>query len=118
MIKELEEKVNNNLTLNSMEGKLDIEPIKEEMKKLIELDHKRNKRALNLVIFDLKEEEDQDTLDIVQIELHNRLQIETTCLTEATRLGKLTENKGRLIRIKVSSIDNKYDILSKTSSLK
>ena len=33
MIKELEEKVNNNLTLNSVEGKLDIKPIKEEMKK-------------------------------------------------------------------------------------
>jgi len=50
--------------------------------------------------------------------LHNRLQIETTCLAEATRLGKLIENKGRLIQIKVSSIDHKYDILSKTSSLK
>ena len=37
---------------------------------------------------------------------------------KATRLGKLNENKVRLIRIKVSSTDNKYDILSKTSSLK
>ena len=34
------------------------------------------------------------------------------------RLGKLTENKERLIRIKVSSTDHKYDILSKISSLK
>ena len=33
MIKVIEEKVNNNLTLNSVEGKLDIKPIKEEMKK-------------------------------------------------------------------------------------
>ena len=33
-------------------------------------------------------------------------------------MGKLTENKGRLIRIKVSSIEHKYDILSKTSSLR
>ena len=66
----------------------------------------------------MKEEVDKDTLAIVQIELHNRLQIETTCLIEATRLGKLTENKGRLIRIEVSSTDHKYDILSKTSSLK
>ena len=33
-------------------------------------------------------------------------------------MGKLTENKGRLIRVKVSSIDQKHDILSKTSSLK
>ena len=40
------------------------------------------------------------------------------CLTEARRLGKLTENKGRLIWIKVRSTDHKYDILSKTSSLK
>ena len=33
-------------------------------------------------------------------------------------LGKLTENKGRLIRVKVSSTDLKHNILSKTSSLK
>ena len=47
-----------------MEGKLDIKPIKEEMKKLIELDHERNKRALNLIIFGLKEEEIKGTLAI------------------------------------------------------
>ena len=94
MIKELEEKVNNNLTLNSVEGKLDIKPIKEEMKKLIELDHEHNKMALNLLIFGLKEEVEEDTLAIAQPELHNRLQVEKTCLTEATRLGKLTKNKG------------------------
>ena len=55
MVKELEEKFNNNLTLNSGAGKLDIKPIKGEMKKLIELDHERNKRALNLIIFGLKD---------------------------------------------------------------
>ena len=64
MIKELEEKLDNNLTLNSVAGKLDIKPIKEEMKKMIELDHERNKRALNLIIFGLKEEEDEDILSI------------------------------------------------------
>ena len=32
MIKELEEKVNSRLTLNSVAGKLDIKPIKDEMK--------------------------------------------------------------------------------------
>ena len=101
-----------------MVGKLDIKPIKDEMKKIIELDHERNKRALNFIVFSLKEEVDEDTLAIAQIELHNKLQIETTCLTEATRLGKLTENKGRLIWIKVSSTDHKYDIHNKTSSLK
>lgn len=34
VIKELKEKVNNNLTLNSVAGKLDINPIKVEMKKI------------------------------------------------------------------------------------
>ena len=65
MVKGLEEKVNNNLILNSVVGKLDIKPITEEMKKLIELDHESNKRALNLIIFGLKEEVDEDTLAIV-----------------------------------------------------
>ena len=35
VIKELEAKVNNNLNLTSVAGKLDIKPMKEEMKKLI-----------------------------------------------------------------------------------
>ena len=93
MIKELEEKVNHNLTLNNIEGKIDIKPIKEEMNKLIALDHERNKRTLNLIIFCLKEEEEEDTLAIVKIELHNMLQIETISLIEANRLGKFIENK-------------------------
>ena len=54
MIKELEEKVNSCLTLNNVADKLDIKPSKDEMKKLIELDHEHNKRALNLIIFSLK----------------------------------------------------------------
>ena len=33
-------------------------------------------------------------------------------------MRKLTENKGKLIQIKVSSTNHKYDILTKTSSLK
>ena len=49
-----------------MAGKLDIKPIKEEMKKMIELDHECNKRALNLVIFGLKDEVEEDTPSIVQ----------------------------------------------------
>ena len=64
-----------------MAGKLDIKPVKEEMKKLIELDHESNKRASNLIIFSLKEEVDEDTLAIAHTKLHNRLQIETTCIT-------------------------------------
>ena len=77
MIREPEEKVKNNLTLNSVVGKLDIKPIKEEMKKLIELNHERNKRALNLIILGLKEEIDKDILAIAQIKLHIKSQIET-----------------------------------------
>ena len=50
-IKELKEEVYHNLTLNNIEGKIDIKPIKEEMNKLIALDHERNKRALNVMIF-------------------------------------------------------------------
>ena len=46
----------NNLALNSVEHKLDIKPIKEEMNKLIDLGHERNKRALNLIIFGIKEQ--------------------------------------------------------------
>jgi len=43
MIKELEEKVSKNMTLNSLEGRLDIKLIKEEMNKLLELYHECNK---------------------------------------------------------------------------
>jgi hypothetical protein len=117
-IKELEEKLINNLALNSLESKLDIKPIKEEMNKLIELDHEHNKRALNLIIFGIKEHKDEDTLAIVKEELKNKSQIETTCLIEAKRLGKIIEHKDRLIHVKVSSNDHKYGILSKSPSLK
>ena len=54
MIKELEEKLTNNLTLSNLENKSDIKPIKEEMNKLIELNHEHNKRASNLIIFGIK----------------------------------------------------------------
>ena len=89
------------------------------MNKLIALDHEGNKRALILIIFCLKEEEEEDTLAIVKTQLYNRLQIESTIgLIETNRLGKLIENKERLLRVKVSSTEQKHDILSKTSSLK
>ena len=58
------------------------------------------------------------TLAIAKTKLHNRLQIETISLIEENRLGKLIENKERIIRVKVSSTEQKYKILSKTSSLK
>jgi hypothetical protein len=99
-------------------NKLDMKPIKEEMSKLIELDHEHNKRALNLIIFGIKEQKDEDMLAIVKEELKNKSQIETTGLIEAKRVGKIIEHKDRLIKVMVSSNTHKYDILSKTPSLK
>jgi hypothetical protein len=117
-IKELEEKLTNNLTLSNMENKLDINPIKEEMNKLIELDHEHNKRPLNLIIFGVKEQQEEDTLAIVKEELKNKSQIDTTYLIEEKRLGKVIDHKDRLIRVKVSCNDHKYSIFSKSLSLK
>jgi hypothetical protein len=117
-IKELEEKLTNNLTLGNMENKLDIKTIKEEMNKLIKLDHECNKRALNLIIFGIKEQQEEDTLAIVKEELKNKSQIDTTYMIEAKRLGKIIDHKDRLIHVKVSCNDHKYSILSKSSSLK
>jgi hypothetical protein len=65
-IKELEEKLPNNLALNSLENKNDIEPIKEETNKLIELDHECNKRAWNLIIFGINQQKDEGRLAIVK----------------------------------------------------
>ena len=76
-----------------MEGKIYIKHIKEGMNKLIMLDRELNKRALTLIIFCLKEEEEEHTLAIVKTKLHNRLQIETTGLIEVNRSRKLIENK-------------------------
>jgi len=84
------------LTLNKVVGKLDIKPIKDEMKKIIDLDRERNKRALNLIILGLKEEVDEDTIAIAQTKLRDSIQIEMS-LTGETRLVKLTENRGGLI---------------------
>jgi hypothetical protein len=85
-IKELEEKLTNNLTLSNMENKLNIKPIKEEMNKLIELDHEHelNKRALNLTNFGIKEQQEEDRLAIVKEELNNKSQIDTTYLIEVS----------------------------------
>ena len=69
-IKELEEKLTNNLTLIDLENKLDIKPIEEEMNKL--MDHERNKRSLNLIILCIKEQLKEDTLAIVKEELKNK----------------------------------------------
>jgi hypothetical protein len=104
--------------IQEMQNKLDIKPIKEEMNKLIELDHERNKRSLNLIIFGIKEQQEEDTLAIVKEELRNKSQINTTYIIEAKRLGKIIDHKDRLILVKVSCNDHKYTILSKSPSLK
>jgi hypothetical protein len=88
------------------------------MNKLIELDHERNKRSLNLIIFGIKEQQEEDTLVIVKEELNNKSQIHTTYLIQAKRLGKIIDYKDRLIHVKVSCNDHKYSILSKSLSLK
>ena len=88
------------------------------MIKLIKLDHERNKRALNLIIFGIKEQQEEDTLAIVKEELKNKSQIDTTYIIEAKRLGKIIDHKDRLIHVKVSCTDHKYSILSKSPSLK
>jgi hypothetical protein len=106
------------LTLSSLENKLDIKLIKEEMNKIINLDHESNKRALNLIFFGIKEQLEEDTLSIVKEELKSKSQIETTYLIEAKRLGKIIDHEDRLIRVKVSCNDHKYSILNKSSSLK
>jgi hypothetical protein len=61
----LEEKLTNNLDLISLENKLDIKPINEEINNLVELDHECKRRAMNLIIFGIKEQE-EDMLAIVK----------------------------------------------------
>jgi hypothetical protein len=88
------------------------------MNKIIELDHECNKRALNLIFFGVKEQEEEDTLAIVKEELNTKSQINTTYLIEAKRLGKIIDHKHRLIHEKVSCNEHKYSILSKSLRLK
>jgi hypothetical protein len=75
------------------------------------VDHERNKRALNLIIFGIKEQQEEDTLAIIKEELNNKSQIDTTYLIEAKRLEKIIDHKDRLICVKVSCNEHKYNIL-------
>ena len=61
----------------------------------------------------MKEQQEEDTLAIVKEELNN-----TTYLIEAKRLGQIIDHKDRLICVKVSCNDHKYNRVSKSSSLK
>jgi hypothetical protein len=105
------------LALNNLEGKLNIKSIKEEMIKIIELDHDYNKIASNLINFGLKEE-GEDTLELVKEGLQNKFEVETSCFIKERRLGKVIKHKIRLICVKVSSTNHKYGILNKKMSLK
>ena len=77
-----------------------------------------NKRALNPIIFGLKEEKEEDTLGLFDEELQNKLQNEATCLIETRRLWKIVEKKDRLNCVKISSHHCKYRIVSKNLCLK
>jgi hypothetical protein len=79
---------------------------------------KLTKRASNLIIFGIKEQQEEDTLTIVKKELKNKSQIEATYLIEAKRLGNIIDHKYRLIHVKVSCNDHKYSIHNKYMSLK
>ena len=57
-------------------------------------------------------------LAIIKEELKNKSQIETNYIIEEKKLGKKIEHKYRLIRVKLSCNDHKYNILSKSLSLK
>lgn len=46
------------MALNSLEGKLNIKPMKEEMNKIEEIHHEDNKRSLYSIIFGLNGEEE------------------------------------------------------------
>ena len=54
-IKNIKEKLHNNSSLNNKEHKVDIKPIKEEINKLIILDHECHKRVLHLIIVGIYE---------------------------------------------------------------
>jgi hypothetical protein len=79
-IKDLEEKLTNNLALSSLENNLDIKLIKEEINKIIKLDHEHNKRAMNLITFGIKEQKEEDTLEIVKEELKNNYKLKQLTL--------------------------------------
>lgn len=84
-IKNLKEQLHNNSALNNTENKLDIKPIKEEINKLIVLDHEHHKRALPLIIASIEEQNNEDTLELVKEQLKTKSQIQATYLTEAIR---------------------------------
>ena len=112
-IKNLKEQLHNNSTLNNTMNELDIKPRKEEINKLIVLDHERHKRDLHLIIVGIEEQNDEGTLEIVKEQLKTKPQIQTTYLTEAIRVGNILEHKHRLIQVKVSCIDHTLYILKK-----
>lgn len=88
-IKNLKEQLHNNSSLNNAENKLDIKPTKEEINKLIVLDNECHERALHLIIAGIEEQNNEDTLEIVNKQLKTKSQIQTTYLTKEIRVGKI-----------------------------
>jgi len=72
----LEGNIKFHLTKKKVEVKLDIKLIKEEMNKLIDLYRESNKISLNLIIFGIKEQNDEETLALVQEEVKNKSQFD------------------------------------------
>jgi hypothetical protein len=95
-----------------MENKLELKSMKEILDKLIELDHEHKKIDLSLIIVDVQEQEDEDTPLIVNIQLKNKSQIETSYLIEVRRHGKMLEHKDRVRVVRVSCSDHKFDIVN------
>ena len=73
---------------------------------------------MNLIIFGIKEQQEEDNIAIVKEQLNNKSQIDRTYLIEEKRLGKIIDHKDRFISVKVSCNDHKYNILTKSLSLK
>jgi hypothetical protein len=64
---------------------------------------------LNLIICCIKEQSEEDTIEIVKQELKTKSQIETTYLIKEKRAGNC---------VKLSCTEHKYNIFSKSLSLK
>ena len=66
--------------MSSFEGKFDIKPIKEEMDKIMEVDHECSKRYFKFITFVFKEGKEEDMVSLVKKKLHEKIPIQTTCL--------------------------------------
>jgi len=82
----MKEQLQYNSTLNNTENKLDIKPRKEEINKLIGLDHECHKTTLHLTMAGIEEKNNEDTLELVKEQLKTKSQIQKTYLTQEVRV--------------------------------